>query len=189
MTGIAPMEAAAMEYVAPGVAEALSRDQFDDFYNRTAPALRAYIRRVSGGAAAADDLLQEAYMRMLIAPPLTGPPLTAPQRKSYLYRTATNLVADYHRAQSRHRRWWERIPRRPEAIDPQADLPTDLERLFLSIAAQERALLWLAYVEGEDHREIAAVLGVKEKSVKVLLYRARVKMEKILREHGFEGRQ
>jgi hypothetical protein len=28
---------------------------------------------------------------------------------------------------------------------------------------------------------------VKEKSVKVLLHRARVKMEKILREHGFEG--
>jgi DNA-directed RNA polymerase specialized sigma24 family protein len=40
---------------------------------------------------------------------------------------------------------------------------------------------------GRRSREIAAVLGVKEKSVKVLLYRARVKMEKILREHGFEG--
>jgi len=128
-------------------------------------------------------------MRMLNARPLTGPPLTAQQRKSYLYRTATNLITDYHRAQSRQRRWWERIPRRPEAIDPRADLPTDLERLFLSIAAQERALLWLAYVEGEDHREIAAVLGVKEKSVKVLLYRDRVKIGKILREHGFEGRQ
>ena len=144
--------------------------------------MRAYIRRVSGNAAAADDLLQEAYMRTLNAPPLT-----APQRKSYLYRAATNLITDYHRVQMRRRRWWESVPRRPEAIDPRVDLPTDLERLFLLIAAQERALLWLAYVEGEDHREIAAVLGVKEKSVKVLLYRARVKMEKILREHGFEG--
>jgi RNA polymerase sigma-70 factor (ECF subfamily) len=178
------MEAATLEGVASGGAEALSREQFDEFYNRTALALRAYIRRVSGSAAAADDLLQEAYMRMLNAPPLT-----AQQRKSYLYRTATNLVTDYQRAQSRQRRWWERVPRRPEAIDPRADLPTDLERLFLSITAQERALLWLAYVAGEDHAGIAAGLGVTEKSVKVLLHRARVKMEKILREHGFEGRQ
>jgi RNA polymerase sigma-70 factor (ECF subfamily) len=182
VTGAAPMEAATMEYIASGGAEALSREQFDDFYNRTAPALRAFIRRVSGDATATDDFLQETYMRMLNAPPLT-----AQQRKSYLYRTAANLITDYHRAQSRRRRWWELIPRRPEAIDTRAHLPTDLERLFLSIAAQERALLWLAYVEGSDHREIAAVLGVKEKSVKVLLYMARVKMEKILREHGFEG--
>jgi DNA-directed RNA polymerase specialized sigma24 family protein len=92
--------------------------------------------------------------------PLNAPPPTAQLRKSYLYRTAANLITDYHRVRSRQRRWWERIPRRPEAIGPRADLPTDLERLFLSIAAQERALLWLAYVEGEDHPEIAAVLGV-----------------------------
>jgi DNA-directed RNA polymerase specialized sigma24 family protein len=57
MTAVAPTEAAAMEYIASDGAEALSREQFDDFYNRTAPALRAYIRRVSGNAAAADDLL------------------------------------------------------------------------------------------------------------------------------------
>jgi DNA-directed RNA polymerase specialized sigma24 family protein len=82
VTGVAPKEAAAMEYVVSGGAETLSREQFDDFYNRTAPALRAYIRRVSGSAAAADDLLQEAYMRLLNAPPLNAPPLTAQQRKS-----------------------------------------------------------------------------------------------------------
>ncbi len=176
--------AAAMGYAASTGAEAISREQFEAFYNRTAPGLRAYIRRVSGSAAAADDLLQEAYVRMLNAPALTEP-----QRKSYLYRTATNLVADYHRAQSRQRHWWERMPRAPEAFDSRVDLPPDLERLFLSIPVQDRALLWLAYVEGEDHREIAAVLGVKEKSVKVLLYRARIKMGKILTEHGFEGGQ
>jgi RNA polymerase sigma-70 factor (ECF subfamily) len=176
------MEAAAMES-AVASAEPLSREQFELFYNRTALALRAYIRRVSGAAGSADDLLQEAYVRMLDAPPLTEA-----QRKSYLYRTAINLIADYHRAQSRQRRWWERAPRGPEAVEPRPGLKTDLGRLFLLITPQERALLWLAYVDGDDHREMAAILGVKEKSVKVLLYRARIKMEKILREHGFEGR-
>src|ERR1700735_2523033 len=112
------MEAAAMEYVASREAETLSREQFDAFYIRTAPALRAYIRRVSGNSGAADDLLQEAYVRMLHAPLLTEP-----QRKSYLYRTATNLVPDHHRTQSRQQRWWERAPRRHAAIDSRRDLP------------------------------------------------------------------
>jgi len=56
------------------------------------------------------------------------------------------------------------MPPHPEAIDPRADLSTDLERLFLSIPAQERALLWLAYVEGEDHCGIAAVLASRRKA-------------------------
>jgi hypothetical protein len=64
VTGIAamesaPMDAAAMEYVASGGAETLSREEFDEFYNRTAPALRAYIRRVSGNAAATDDFCRK----------------------------------------------------------------------------------------------------------------------------------
>jgi RNA polymerase sigma-70 factor (ECF subfamily) len=175
--------AVAMELIASIEADTLSREQFEQFYNRTAPALRAYIRRVSGNAGAADDLLQEAYVRMLNAPPLTHQ-----QRKSYLYRAATNLITDYHRAQFRQRRWWERNPPSREAAHSRPGLKTDVDRLFQLITPQERALLWLAYVEGEDHREIAAALRVKEKSVKVLLHRTRVKMEKILQLHGFEGR-
>jgi DNA-directed RNA polymerase specialized sigma24 family protein len=42
----------------------------------------------------------------------------------------------------------------------------------------------LAYVEGFDHREIAAALQLRERSVKVLLFRARKKLAGILSEHG-----
>jgi len=52
----------------------------------------------------------------------------------------------------------------------------------------ERALLWLAYVEGFDHGEIAAALGFKQKSIRVLLYRARKNLARILgRRVGIEG--
>jgi RNA polymerase sigma-70 factor, ECF subfamily len=173
----------AMEHAAhAGRAETLSREQFELFYAQTARALRSYICRVAGNATLADDILQESYVRLLSAPPM----LEA-QRKSYLYRTATNQVIDHHRAQTRHRRWWQLTPRREEALDSRVDLPPDMERLFALATGQERALLWLAYVEGEDHREIAGILGLKESSVKVLLFRARRKMEEILKRHGFEG--
>jgi DNA-directed RNA polymerase specialized sigma24 family protein len=40
----------------------------------------------------------------------------------------------------------------------------------------------LAYVEGFDHREIADAAGVKEGSVKVLLFRARKALAAVLEE-------
>ena len=163
-------------------AETLSREQFDAFYALTARALRSYICRITGNPAGADDILQESYVRLLSAPPM----LEA-QRKSYLYRTATNLVTDHHRAQVRHRRWWQLMPRRDEGAETKVELSSDMERLFAQLGRQERALLWLAYVEGEPHKEIAGILGLSEKSVKVLLFRARRKMETILKDHGFEA--
>jgi RNA polymerase sigma-70 factor (ECF subfamily) len=171
-----------MESVASGGAGALSRQEFEDFYNRTARALRAYIKRVAGNAAVADDILQESYVRLLNAPPHAEPML-----QSYLYRTATNLIKDYYRAQSRQRHWRERALRQAESTDSNVELGQDIERLFLLVPVRERGLLWLAYVEQAEQREIAAILGLAEGSVRVLLHRARVKMEAILKAHGFEG--
>jgi DNA-directed RNA polymerase specialized sigma24 family protein len=40
-------------------------------------------------------------------------------------------------------------------------------------------------VEGCDHREIASAVGVKEKSVRVLLFRARKALSNLLQRAGF----
>ena len=42
----------------------------------------------------------------------------------------------------------------------------------------------LAYVEGFEHREIATAVGVNEKSVRVLLFRARRKLARTLESSG-----
>src|SRR2546427_5690067 len=77
---------------------------FQVFYAKTAPGLRAYIRRASGNEALADDILQEAFLRFLRADllpfndarftPVT--PADAPL-KAYLYKIAASLVADHWR--------------------------------------------------------------------------------------------
>lgn len=173
-----------MDFVANDGAEAPGRRQFEECYNATAPALRAYIKRVAGSDSLADDILQESYLRLLSAPRLAAPAL-----KSYLYRIATNLIMDYHRAQSRERLWQEGASRRAEYVEPGVELGADLQKLFAQVKPQERALLWLAYVEQAEHREIADILGLAQGSVKVLLSRARAKMEAVLKENGFEGPQ
>jgi RNA polymerase sigma-70 factor (ECF subfamily) len=164
------------------VSGAIGPGEFEEFYAATQRALRSYICRVAGSESAADDVLQESYIRLLNAPAVPKS-----QRKAYLYRVATNLVLDHHRAVSRQRRWWQWWPVPQEAVENSADLAADLGRLFAHLPAKDRALLWLAYVEGAEHREIAEILHVGEKSVKVLLHRARRKMEEILREHGYEA--
>jgi RNA polymerase sigma-70 factor, ECF subfamily len=174
--------ALAMDYVEIDRPEALSPDEFEEFYTSTRRVLRSYLCRLTFDETIADDFLQESYIRLLNAPPLRPE-----QRKSYLYRTATNLVTDYRRAQSRRRRWWQKYGGSDRSPDAKLDLSSDMHRLFARLNTQEQALLWLAYVEGAEHKEIAEILKLREKSVKVLLYRARRRMEAILRKNGFEG--
>lgn len=154
---------------------------FQIFYAKTAPRLRAYIRRASGNEALADDILQESFLRFLRAdlPPLADAPL-----KAYLYKIASSLLTDHWRRLQRERRWsllnfWGSEPARNPSSEPEA------LRFFRQLKPQEQMLLWLAYVEGFEHREIATALSLKEKSVRVLLFRARKKLAHRLKSAGF----
>jgi RNA polymerase sigma-70 factor (ECF subfamily) len=69
----------------------MDQEAFTAFYNDTAPALRGYIRRVSGEGESADDLLQETYLRFLRASPAAD---DRAARKAYLYKTATAAIYD-----------------------------------------------------------------------------------------------
>ena len=150
---------------------------FQRFYQETAPKLRAYIRRASGNAALADDLLSETFYRFLRA---ELPELSELQMKAYLYRTASALLSDHWRREKRERRWSFLALWRGEAVEP-SEADGDTMRVFQQLKPQEQALLWLAYVEGFEHREVAAALQLKEKSVRVLLFRARKRLAAALR--------
>jgi RNA polymerase sigma-70 factor (ECF subfamily) len=168
-------EPAAQDWTAadsPAVAQRMDSAAFQIFYGKTAPGLRGYIRRASGNEALSDDILQEAFLRLLRAslPPLEEAPL-----KAYLYKIAASLLVDHWRRISRERRWsLSNFLGAEPATNPRGD--TDAMRFFRRLKPQEQLLLWLAYVEGFEHREIAAALRVKEKSVRVLLFRARKKL-------------
>ncbi len=52
-------------------------------------------------------------------------------------------------------------------------LSIDVSRALQHLKPRERELLWLAYVEGMSHAEIADATGFARLSVRMLLYRAR----------------
>jgi RNA polymerase sigma-70 factor (ECF subfamily) len=158
--------------------EQMSREAFEVFYAQTAPMLRAYITRVAGNQVVADDILQEAYIRLLNAAPSEEM-----RRKSYLYRTATNLIVDHCRAAARERNWLSALRWRLTGAVPPYEPASDVQRVFALLSLRQRSLLWLAYVEGAGHDEIAQTLDCAEKSVRVLLFRARKRMERLLRQY------
>ncbi|GBC85698.1 ECF RNA polymerase sigma factor SigM [bacterium HR11] len=158
--------------------------RFTAFYEATAPALRRYLLRVTGDPLMADDVLQEAYLRLLRT---VLPEMDAAALRSYLFQTATRLVYDHWRRTRRERRALASL--RPEAAPSRAGPPeaADVMTVFRRLSVRERALLWLAYVEEYDHREIARIVGVGERSVRVLLFRARRKMARLLGKRGARG--
>ena len=128
----------------------------------------------------AEDLVQESYFRFLRATLKSDDPA---YQKAYLFRIATNLARDH----------WRRQPyvEQGEAADleqapaddrtaEQVQQRSDLGRVLGRMKPRERELLWLAYVEGASHKEIAEVLRLRAPSVRLLLFRARQKMRQLL---------
>jgi RNA polymerase sigma factor (sigma-70 family) len=133
----------------------------------------------------ADDLLQESYLRFLRTG-ITG--LNEFQMKAYLYKTALSVAQDHWRTVQRDRfRQLEVLPKAAPSRDP--NLPHDIHRLFKKLDPRQQTLLWLAYVEGFHHREIAELLNLKEKSVRVLLSRSRKQFGEILTQEGLKPKE
>jgi len=158
----------------------MDRDAFAGFYERSAPALRAYLVRVSGNAALADDLLQESYLRFLCASQPEGGEVNY---RRYLFRIATNLLKDHWRRPKLG--GLEDIPQALLAapdLSAQVDLQAALNPVMARMRPRDRQLLWLAHAEGYSHREIAEIMGIGTASIRLLLFRARRKMARMLRQ-------
>jgi RNA polymerase sigma-70 factor, ECF subfamily len=164
------------------VAFQMDEETFRAFYDRTARPVWAYLARVTGDRQLADDLLQETYYRFLRA---KGTYENASHQRNTLFRIATNLAHDSHRRRrvrpqaAPHEQDMSELPDRAD-LAGQLQRRADLGRAMQHLKPRERALLWLAYAEGSSHREIAAAVGVKLASVKLLLFRARKKLAALL---------
>ncbi len=157
--------------------------RFELLYRRMAGSLWSYLFRLTGDAAVADDLLQKSFFRYLRANPSLA---TEEHTRRWIFRTATNLAFDHFRETKRERTRDEgtsRVEAGP-SMEPREVLRHDMMKTFAELKPRERALLWLAHVEEADHEDISEALGVKPKSVKVLLFRARKRLGELLTKKG-----
>jgi len=152
---------------------ALDEASFQALYHANAQPLRAYLLHVCRRPDVADDLLQETWCRYLMR---RRPDMDESETRSYLFRIATNLMHD--RVRSRVDSMLPEIPEHGRT--PGLETRLDIRSAFGRLKPRERELLWLAYVEGMNHEEIAAATGLRLLSIRILLFRARRKAAQLL---------
>jgi RNA polymerase sigma-70 factor, ECF subfamily len=159
----------------------LDEARFELFYRKNSGKIWSYIYRMTGDATTADDLMQKTFYRFIRSNPTIA---DQDHLRRYVYKTATNLVFDHFREAKRDRERSAFQSPVGEFRTDRGDLRHDMMRVFAQLKPQERALLWLAHVEGSSHEEIGDALGVKTKSVKVMLFRARKRLGELLTKKG-----
>ncbi len=161
---------------------------FDGLFQRWASPLLRYLERMLRDAAAAEDLVQEVFLRVHRARERYTPDA---RFSTWLYRIATNL------ALNELRRPRQRDPHQSTDEDGAVWLVSDASpsdeivharrlgeaalRELDALPKRQRAALWLTAVEGLAYSEVAAALDVSEKVVKALVHRGRSALVEKLR--------
>jgi RNA polymerase sigma-70 factor (ECF subfamily) len=155
---------------------------FDALFRRLYPSLFRYLQRLTGDADTADDLAQEAFVRLL------GNPLPEAEAKPWLFTVATNLVRDGARMATRRERLLSTFRPAPSAPPP-ADAEAERNERIAGVRAaleqlkpRDRQLL-LMREEGFSYEEMARTIGVAPTSVGTLLARALKRFSEVYRRH------
>jgi RNA polymerase sigma-70 factor (ECF subfamily) len=153
---------------------------FDALFRRWAAPLLRYLERMVRDHAAAEDLLQEVFLRVHRA---RDRYLPEARFSTWLYRIATNLALNELRRphlRRPHRSTDDEEAAPLVAETPAADDVADARRMGQAawrelgrLPEKQRAALCLSAVEGLSYAEVARALDVTEKAVKALVHRAR----------------
>ena len=158
---------------------------FEELYRQHAGRLYSVACRMVGNPSDAEDLLQEIFL--------------AAHRKldsfrgdsalgTWLYRLATNLCLDHLRSKA------ARTSQLTGALDDEPGLADagsralaertltrmDLERALAQLPEGCRAAFVLHDIEGLEHREVAAALGIAEGTSKSQVHKARLRLRGLL---------
>lgn len=163
------------------LAGARDRAAFAEIANRYYQPVYRLVWRMTSGAAEAEDIAQDAFVRLWQNPAQIR---EAGALKGWLMRVASNGVIDRSR-KPRH----GALDDAPEVVDPQArpDGPLDraqaaklVDRAIAALPERQRLALSLVYFEGLTNIAAAEVLEVSVEAVESLLARARRSLKESL---------
>lgn len=164
------------------------RSAFGELVERHKDGLVNYMTRLSGNPEQAEDLAQEAFLRLYER---GNHYREQGKLQAYLFRIATNLF----RSQKRREQRWLRLGRlffsangyHSEPVQQarvlQDELGEKLSTALLDLPLRYRTPVILACVEGWTHREIADLMRCQEGTVKSRIHRGRKLLQTQLEEY------
>lgn len=178
----------------PQTAGAERLDALNELVATYESALLRHAARLTGNAAAAEDVVQNAFIKLIRR--WKGPLAPSPPLAGWLYRVVHNEAVDHVRhearrhelyashARDRATRQAAEVARPPEPSERAAAAAAALARL----PERERLLVTLKVYEDKSYREIAEIAGLSVGNVGFILHHAMKKLARILQGEEDNGR-
>jgi RNA polymerase sigma-70 factor (ECF subfamily) len=164
-----------------------SREDFDRLYRSAYPRVYRTLTAILGDPAEAEDCAQDAFVKAFQAWKRWRPDAPA---EAWVHRIAVNRAISYRR-RARLRTVGEllrRVGRPAGSADPaQVATRPDLLTALQSIPPKLAAAIVLRHYHGYNNREIAAALGVSERTIGTRLSQAATRLREVLGESAGPG--
>ena len=152
---------------------------FDEIYDTLNPRLFSFLRRMARNRAVAEDLLEETWLRLVLAREDLRPDT---HLVPWLFTVARNLFLSYCRSRAREQNytsdlmslWPEQLARSPFDVASTNEFEECLETALEELPFKYREVLLLVGVEGLRPAGAALVCGVSREALRQRLRRARL---------------
>lgn len=153
--------------------------ELEDLYGRFRRDLMTYCAAMTKNQSAAEDLVQETYLRAFTHWEDVED-LSANQCRAWLYKTARNVFIDQLRKQSRE------TPTEEESLPP-APFEEDLSQaavaqLIARLPESERTIFTMRYFEGYNARELGELFDLPSATVRSRLSSAKRRLREWIQE-------
>lgn len=170
----------------------MKNDVFEDIYGKYSRELYLYVFSMCRDHHGTEDIVSDTFFKAL-----ASIEIMEDHMKYWLFRVARNLWIDRLRKDSRLSRtgydegfdekWEDRVSRNPAEELINSEEKRMLYRSIVELSPQYKEAITLYYFCGYPLNEIAKVLGITPGAARTLLYRARNKLKKELKDVMIDG--
>jgi len=158
------------------------RDAAEELFNACYPRLTGWVRRLVDTDEDAHDIASEAFARLL------GRWSRVDNPHGYLYMIAANLVSDHWRKTGREQRAIRKLAGAAGASCHRAQ-EVDVRALIEALPPRLRTAFLLHHYAGFEVRQVAAMTGRPEGTIKADLHHARARLKAAMADPGGDPAQ
>ncbi|MFJ8964730.1 sigma-70 family RNA polymerase sigma factor [Lentzea sp. NPDC102401] len=157
-----------------------------DVYAAHGPELYRFALRQLGDGQAAEEAVQEVFLRAWRSADRFDPALAS--LRVWLFAIARNVVIDEARARARHHRRLDAVAAEPTGnVSDHADAVLDqrlVEQALLRISDDHRTALVETYLRGRSYQDVSAELGVSQVTLRSRVFFGLKALRLAMREMG-----
>ena len=142
-------------------------------------AVRAFLRRLTGEHARADELAQDTILKAFRVRATLG---TVENTRAWLYRIAYRRYLDERRKTTRRDALASEPP--PDRVAARGSLSLDIARAMDALPPERRSCALLHLAHGYSHADVADITGLPLGTVKSHVRRARSVLKEVLHDYG-----